>query len=80
MVHGDRNDISAILIFVAGFGHSKRDRSAVENIAIGSLDFNQRVVSNIQDLRGEQGAVCAHIEGVDGGRLRVGIAHLHELK
>ena len=79
VVHGDRNDISAILIFVAGFGHSKRNGGAVEDIAIWGLDFNQRVVSNIQNLRGEQGAVCAHIEGVDGGRLRVGVAHLHEL-
>ena len=66
--------------FFAGIvlGHIKVNRGAVQYIAVGGLDFNQRVPGAILQLfRGDKVALGIGVERINGGRRRVSEGHFH---
>ena len=59
-------------------GHIKVNRGAVQYIAVGGLDFDQRVPGAILQLfRGDKVALGIGVERINGGGRRIGEGHFH---
>ena len=75
VIGGDCNHAKTFQIFILGRSYGKVDGCAVENIPVWSLHLDKLVTAGTQLLRSDEVSVFAHIEGINGGQSRIGIAH-----